>query len=106
MTPEEFARRLRGDPFAEPREKLMHKITLVVLRHSQRRTPVRTGTLRRSETTRIEGGGMRGFVGTNIEYAPFVHARKPFFTQGITDSRAEIEQALKDSGESFWSAIV
>jgi hypothetical protein len=106
MTPEEFAAKLRAHPFADERQALMHKITLIALRNSQRRTPVDTGTLRRSETTRVEAGGARGFVGTNVEYGPFVHARVPFFAQGIQESRGEIERVLQDTGEGYWSKVV
>jgi hypothetical protein len=105
MTPEELAAKLRAHPFADELEPLMHKITLVALRYSQQRTPVDTGTLRRSETTRVEAGGARGYVGTNVEYGPFVHARVPFFAQGIQASRGDIERLLQQAGEGYWGRI-
>lgn len=111
MTPDELADKLRKHPFAEQREPLMHKIVLTVLRHSQQRTPVKFGTLRRSETTRVEPGGLRGWVGSNVVYAPFVHEgtrfmeARPFFEQGMQDSRAEIGRLLQDAGDDYFASI-
>ncbi len=83
----------------------MHRITLLALRESQSRTPVKTGNLRRSETTRVESGGLRGFVGTNVVYGPFVHQRVPFFAQGIDAARPGIEGELQKLGVE-WAAKV
>lgn len=104
MTPDEFAKKLPG-AFATMREQLMTKVTLAVLAKSQKRTPVRTGALRRSETTRVEDEGRRGFVGTNVVYAPFVHARVPFFELGIEDARPQIERLMEQAGESFFAGV-
>jgi hypothetical protein len=106
LTPDELASRLKAHPFADVREPLMHKITLTVLRHAMPRTPVRTGTLRRSETTRVEAGGLRGYVGTNVVYAPFVHARAPFFGDAMADSRSEIQKILQDAGDGYFKDLL
>lgn len=108
MTPEELAERLR-QPI--DRERVMQKVTLAALARSQRRTPVRTGTLRRSETTRVEPDGLRGYVGTNIRYAPFVHEgtrrmpARPFFRQGIADARAQIDAILEAEGAAYLKQV-
>ena len=92
-------------------EATMQTILHAALANSKIRTPVKTGLLRRSETTRIERGGMRGFLGTNVQYAPFVHngtrfmAARPFFTQGIEDSRAVINRALQELGDSYFAKV-
>lgn len=110
MKPEELAKRL-GRGFEAQREQLMTKATLAAQAASQKRTPVKTGTLRRSETTRVESGGLRGYVGTNIKYAPFVHdgtkhmRARPFFAEGIRDARPVIERLMQDAGED-WAAGV
>lgn len=104
-TPEELAEQLQRTPFAA--EALMTKILFVALANSQKRTPVKTGTLRRSETTRMEAGGLRGYVGTNITYGPFVHdgtkymPSRPFFAEGIADSRPQIDQLLAAAGNDY-----
>lgn len=105
LTPEQAAARLSPQAFQALIEPTMHRITLIALANSQRRTPVRTGTLRRSETTRVEAGGLRGFVGTNVVYGPFVHKRVPFFAQGIDDSQGAIEGELQKLGLE-WAAKV
>jgi hypothetical protein len=104
-TPAEFGATLKDAPFATHAEQLMQTITLIVLRNAQLRTPVKTGLLRRSETTRVEPGGLRGFIGTNVTYAPAVHAHKPFFQQGLTDSQAAIGKALQDAGDAYLAGL-
>lgn len=101
LTPDELAARLKAHPFADVREPLMHKVTLLALRRSQPLTPVRTGHLRRSETTRVEPGGLRGWLGSNLVYSAFVHKRVPFFQMGIDQSRAERDRLLQDAGDAF-----
>lgn len=100
-TPAEFGDTMQDNPFSEHREKLMTAVTLIVLRAAQRYTPVRTGLLRRSETTRVEPGGLRGFVGTNVVYAPFVHKRSPFFEQALVNTQAEIARQLQQAGDEY-----
>ena len=101
LSPEEIAARLKAHPFSDVREPLMQKITLLALRESQPLTPVDTGLLRRSETTRVERGGLRGYVGSNVVYAPFVHARVPFFEQGIEAAQGDIQQLLAEAGDAY-----
>jgi hypothetical protein len=106
LTPDELAARLKAHPFADVREPLMTKITLLSLRHSMPLTPVRTGTLRRSETTRVERGGLRGWVGSNIVYAAHVHERVPFFAQGIEAALPEIQALLGAAGDDYFASVV
>jgi hypothetical protein len=106
LTPEELAARLAAHPFAAVREPLMQRIVLAVLGRAQKAAPVRTGHLRRSLTTRVEPGGLRGFVGSNVVYAPFVHARVPFLAQGVDDSRAQIAKLLQDAGDDYLQGLV
>ena len=40
------------------------------------------------------GDGTGGVLGTNVVYAPFVHAKVPFFAKGVDDSRPAIEREL------------
>jgi hypothetical protein len=98
MTPEEFAAKLTPASFAAPRQRFMTRVLLIAQANSQRRTPVRTGTLRRSCPPRAPRSSPSGVVGTNVEYAPFVHRRVPFFTQGLDDSRGAIGRELATFG--------
>lgn len=103
-TPDELRKRLTDDTArAAFFSRLMGRVLFVVLANAQKRTPVRTGSLRRSETTRVEG--LRGFVGTNVVYAPFVHARVPFFQQAVDDSRREVAKLLEGEGGVYLQGI-
>lgn len=117
VTPDDITRRMQSHPFSVALEPLMHKATLLALRASQPLTPVRTGTLRRSETTRVETGGLRGWIGSNIVYAPFVHegtetedgsvkmAARPFFAQGIEAATPDIQRLLGEAGDAYMAGI-
>ena len=105
LTPEQAAARLSPQAFQALIEPAMQRITLIALANSQRRTPVRTGTLRRSETTRVESGGLRGYLGTNVVYGPFVHKRVPFFAQGIEAAGPGIEGELQKLGDQFVAKV-
>jgi len=104
-TPEDITRRMQAHPFSTALEPLMQKATLLALRASQPLTPVDTGTLRRSETTRVETGGLRGWIGSNVVYAPFVHARVPFFQQGIEEATPDIQRLLSEAGDLYFQGI-
>lgn len=105
MTPEELAGKLTPAAFQALLEPFMQRATLLALRESQPETPVDTGTLRRSETTRVEAGGLRGFVGTNVEYAPFVHKRVPFFARGVEAATPAIEAEAQKIGVAFFAQV-
>ena len=111
LTPDELAARLNAHPFADVLEPLMQKITLQALARSQPLTPVATGTLRRSETNRVERGGMKGYIGSNVVYAPFVHdgargrSGTPFFREGIDAAAPERDKLLLDVGNAYLKAL-
>lgn len=91
--------------------KLLSKIALTVQGNSERVTPVKTGTLKRSETTRVEASADRAFIGSNVNYARFVHdgtsrmTARPFFEEGMEASRDTIDQLLEDAGMEFLSKL-
>lgn len=106
LSPEDIAAKANAHPFSESREQLMTRVTLLALRSSQPLTPVDTGLLRRSETTAVEVGGLRGWIGSNVVYAPFVHARVPFFEMGIDAARPEIDRLMEETGDAYWKAAI
>src|SRR5687768_16628959 len=105
MTPQQLQQRLKqaAQEISKPKA-ILQKVTLIVEGRAKRGAPVKTGTLRRSITSRVET--TRGYVGSNLEYAPFVEygtrhmAAQPFLEPAIDDSRADIEGALKEFGEA------
>ena len=96
MTPEELAGKLTPAAFQALLEPFMQRATLLALRESQPVTPVDTGTLRRSETTRVEAGGLdradsrEGLAEDVVALAAAC---------GVADARAEHEETT-DEGES------
>jgi hypothetical protein len=101
MTPEELAARLDPSRMRGLRERLMTRIVITVEGAAKVRAPVRTGTLRRSITHAVEAAGERGVVGTSVSYAPFVHRRRPFLTEGLAASRDSIQAELAAFGMAF-----
>ncbi len=55
------------------KQAAMQRAVLVVEAFAKREAPVKQGTLRRSITSRVERGGDRGVIGTNLRYARPVH---------------------------------
>lgn len=107
MTPEQAAaafRRMAGE--LEQPNDLIKRVLMQVEAAAKKRTPVRTGNLRRSITNKVETA-QRGRVGTNVKYAPYVHEGtrytkgRPFLRQGLEDSRGAIEQLLERYGQSL-----
>ncbi len=93
------------------KQQLMSRIVLTVQGNSQRVTPVLTGTLKRSLTSRVEAAGDRGIVGTNLSYARFVHGgtrymrARPFIEQGMVASRDVIEGLLEKAGVELFTQL-
>ena len=85
--------------------KLITKIVIKAEANSKRVTPVRTGHLRRSLTHRVVSN-TEGRVGTNVNYARYVHdgtrrmAARPYFVWGIARTMQEVEPLLKEHGVS------
>lgn len=65
----------RGGVLKDAMEEPLTKACLKVENDAKRNCPVQTGTLRNSITHTIEDEGetLAGYVGSNLEYAPYVH---------------------------------
>lgn len=53
--------------------RAMDRATLYLLGIAMREARVKTGALRRSHARRVEAGGARGVIGTNLRYARPLH---------------------------------
>jgi phage gpG-like protein len=73
MTPDELAQRLTPEAVQAMQRTLLQRVVLTVEGNVKRSTPVKTGNLRRSITSRVEAAGERGVVGTAVTYARAVH---------------------------------
>lgn len=110
MKPQEFEKRMAkaAKEVRDPRQLLL-KIVVMAEGKVKPHVPVRTGTLRRSITHRVEKS--RGFVGTSLEYAEFVHegtrymAGRPFLKEGVEDAQGQIEQMLKEWGIKLFNRV-
>lgn len=93
------------------REALMQGVIDVALPAGQRRTPVRSGELQRSEYGAVERGGFHGWLKSDVIYGPFVHwgtrrqKAQPFFVEGLDDSRAQIADTLISAGNAYLAKI-
>lgn len=110
MTPSQLQAKLNQAASSVASAKgLIARIALSVEGKAKRLAPVRTGTLRRSITSRVET--TRGYVGSNVEYAPFVEygtrymEAQPFLEPAIDEARADIEGALRDFGGGIWRKV-
>ena len=63
--------------------------------------PVDTGNLRNSITHAMEADGKAVIVGTNVEYAMFVHDRVPYLTGPIQTHIGDYQDIFEDMLERF-----
>lgn len=77
--------------------KGMQKACVIVQDEGKVLCPVDTGRLRASIDHEVteESGKVVGYVGSNIEYAPYVEAKKGFLEQAVNASRSDILDCFK-----------
>jgi HK97 gp10 family phage protein len=117
MTPEELAQQFEkaGKDFEALKVKLMTRIVISVEGNAKREWPVgaprKYSTLALSITHRVESTGDHGVVGTNIEYARFVHdgtskmPARPFFKTALAASRGTIDELIQQAGDELMARI-
>lgn len=110
MKPQAFEKAMKSaaQELSSPKQMLT-EIGLIAQAGAQRLTPVRTGTLRRSISSRVEGNA--AYIGTSVEYAPFVEygtrymAARPYLSAGIEASRSEIERKAAEYGAKILDKV-
>lgn len=77
--------------------KGMEKACIIAQDEGKILCPVDTGRLRASIDHEVteEGGKVVGYVGSNVEYAPYVEAKKGFLEQAVNASRSDILDCFK-----------
>lgn len=79
----------------------LNEIGLFVVAESQIRTPVDTGTLRRSETFKTDADKKTVYVGSNVEYDEYVEfgtskqKAQPHWTPAVMDNIDDINKIVQ-----------
>lgn len=82
-------------------DRALEEIGLVAEGYAKRACPVDTGNLRNSITHAVESGEDAVYVGTNVEYAPYVEmgtsrtAAQPFLRPAATEHGSTYRSILK-----------
>ena len=81
----------------------LEKIGLLAEGYAQMKCPVDTGNLRSSITHEVSEGEKAVYIGTNVEYAPYVELgtsrqnAQPFLRPAATEHGNQYRQVLKDT---------
>lgn len=79
----------------------LEEIGLLAEGYAARKCPVDTGNLRASITHEADAGGNAVYIGTNVEYAPYVELgtsrqeAQPFLRPAASEHGAQYRQVLK-----------
>ena len=90
-------------------DRALEKVGLTAERYAKALTPVDTGRLRNSVTHAVDSGNKAVYIGTNVEYAPFIELGhhgypganggrgflRPAAQEHATEYRTIIEKELK-----------
>lgn len=79
-------------------EDALEEATLVVMADARRNAPVDTGRLRADINQEVERIGtqiVKGYVGSNVEYAPFQEILNPYLRPAIEDNRDRIRDIFE-----------
>ena len=81
----------------------LEKIGLLAEGYAQMKCPVDTGNLRASITHEVDAGGKAVYIGTNVEYAPYVELgtskqkAQPYLRPAATEHGNQYRQVFKDA---------
>lgn len=79
----------------------LEKIGLLAEGYAQMKCPVDTGNLRASITHEVDAGEKAVYIGTNVEYAPYVElgtskmGAQPFLRPAATEHGSQYRQVIK-----------
>ena len=83
--------------------RALEKCGLVAEGYAKKLAPVDTGNLRNSITHEVDDGEPAAYIGTNVEYAPYVclgtiHMKaQPFLKPAVNDHKDEYRKILENS---------
>lgn len=81
----------------------LEKIGLLAEGYAQMKCPVDTGNLRASITHEVDAAEKAVYIGTNVEYAPYVELgasrqkAQPYLRPAATEHGSQYRQVLKDA---------
>ena len=84
-------------------DRALEEIGLAAEGYAKRACPVDTGNLRNSITHAVEGSEDAVYIGTNVEYAPYVELgtwkmqAQPFLRPAATEHGDQYRQVLKNA---------
>lgn len=79
----------------------LEEIGLLAENYAAKKCPVDTGNLRASITHEVDAGGNAVYIGTNVEYAPYVELgtsrqkAQPFLRPAASEHGAQYRQVLE-----------
>lgn len=82
-------------------DRALEKIGLTAERYAANLCPVDTGRLRNSITSTVDSGEKAAYIGTNVEYAPYVelgtskHKEQPFLRPAAQNHGDEYRSILE-----------
>lgn len=88
----------------EAKLRVLEECGLVAEGYAKRLCPVDTGRLRNSISHQVDGGS--AYIGTNVEYAPYVELgtsrtrAKPYLKPAVTDHAGEYRTIIQDGMKS------
>lgn len=93
---------LVGEEFQQACERALVRIGLQGESFAKKKCPVDTGNLRNSISNKVEMSEKSAYIGTNVEYAPYVElgtrkmAAQPFLTPAATDHSGVYKRIIED----------
>lgn len=93
---------------AKPLRNLLDRVGITVTNNAKRRTRVRTGRLRASETSETDPAFIPIWVkiGSNVLYAPFREAIDGMFARGLDDSADDIGRFALQAEQEIADALM
>lgn len=88
--------RLINDILPVKLAEALEKAGQIVENDAKRKSPVDTGTLRASINHEVADDNKSVTIGTNVEYAPYVHEKtKPFLQMAMDENLDKIQDCFK-----------
>lgn len=85
-------------------DRALEKVGLTAERYAKALTPVDTGNLRNSVTHTVDSGNKATYIGTNVDYAPFIELGHHSYP-GANGGKGFLRPAAADHGTEYRGII-